>query len=225
MANGEGPERDFWLVRALRWPGRGWYFIAPATLLGLGVGAYCLRTLAPAAGDIASIVGLVISAGGFILTIWAVLETQRIDRESKAQLRRDIAKAQARTQEIVEQIGLDLTRAQCAEAHRRLTDALTATQHGHWSRAVEKLLEARMACRQLAGRGDVEVSEKIVLESGAEQLTSTISYLDDYKVRRATPSGAFPRKYRAPIDLLLNALEKLSGRLERQVMERAHEEG
>lgn len=237
MATREPAESPKLVPKGLVWLGRnGLWLLGMGTGTG-GLGLAIYTAVAPEGargfydrfGNGASVWGLIVGAAGFALTLWTIGETQRIERESRKEIeaavqgaRDDIAASQAQTREALAKIGFELTKTVCREAHRRLTDAIVAIRHQQWARAAEKCQEGREACRRLAACREVESPERTALEASAEELTATIRYIDKAKVQRTVPSSQFADQHREPLDRLLNAVEKLASRLERQALESPH---
>ena len=194
MGNGESPEQESRLIRALWGLQTRWRF-ALVVACGLLAGWHVLRVeieeLVKPIGNTASVLGLVAGIAGFGLTICALLETARIGQESRQKIREAIEKAEkeiaeankaiARTREetrqLVGRIQADRFQGLCNEAYRFLLEAASAIREGLWKRAAERLENGRAACIRLAESGVVLSGERDALASALGDLTTTIRFI------------------------------------------------
>lgn len=196
MASQPQPRKEFWLVRLLRWPGKHWWWIAPTALLFFGLVSYLIQEWFPASGNVASILGLLISAVGFIVTIWTVLETQRIERQARDEIARAlvdagaaITAAQNETRDLIAQ---QRGRSLCEDAVRLLGEARSSIRDGLWRRAAEKLQDAGGVCLRLGGSVIVRSEERETLGAAVGSLQAVIRYIERNRLTQAGPTPSLP---------------------------------
>jgi hypothetical protein len=189
---------EFWLLRWLRRPGKWWYALAPASLLVLGGVAILVRILFPAAGDVASVASLIIGLPGLVLTIWAVLETQRIERESKrelqqavqagekriaatqAEMQRQLEVARQETRDALSKVKTALYLIDCREAYDLAKTARNAIRARQWKDAREMCEAMRRACLLIIHCG-LAAADVEQLEEKLENLTAVLATLRQYE--------------------------------------------
>lgn len=240
MTTGEELAKEFWLVRALRRPGKWWWILAPGFLIVLVVVSYLLQEWIGASGNVASIVGLVISGGGIVLTIWAVLETQRIDREAKAQLqqsvqaaREQIAAAQTEMQRQLEEarketrdalgkVRTALYLTDCREAYDLAKHARDAIRARQWGPARDMCEAMRRACLYIIHSGLAEADVQH-LKQALTTLPLLLTTLTQYESEKPKVEELMGKQSQwEPLDGIKFVLETIDARNRSQVLEVPH---
>jgi hypothetical protein len=222
VATGDEPERDFWLPRLLRTLGRWWYVIGPGGLLVLGAGACLLRQLAPAAADVASILSLLIGLPGFVLTIWAVLETQRIERESKKELQRQLEASRRETREALGKVKTALYLTDCREAYGLANNARDAIRARLWGQARQNCEGMRRACGYIVHSG-LAVTEVEKLKEALDKLPPVLATLSEYESEKPKVADLAGKQGQwEPLEGIRFVLETIDARNRAQVLEAPH---
>lgn len=173
-------------------------------------------------GLVLGLIALVVSVGGFWLTVWTVRETQRITQETHERVRAAVEAGRQETRAAVRKIGFELAKVKCQDAYQRLLGVLASIAAHDWSRSIEKIREVQQACRQLSGQNDVLIQERRELDAGADALTKLIRYIETAKLQRTNPSPAFVKEHRDLLETLLRTLDRLDARLKTQTLEVPH---
>lgn len=160
----------------------------------------------------ASVLGLLVSIIGFVLTLWTVYETQRASREAQRQIENEVNAARRETQQAVDKIALQLLQAECESIYRLLSEARRAIPDGQWERCAEKCRDAKQAIIRLDAYRHVENEEKALFAAGAADLETTIAFIERNRLKSNPPAG-LPNDKLQPLDTLLNLLERIRSRL------------
>lgn len=160
----------------------------------------------------ASVLGLLVSIVGFILTLWTVRETQRVSREAQQQIEKEVAAARRETRQAVEKIALQLLQAECEGIYRLLMEARRSIRDGQWVRAAERCQEARQGLVHLGAYRHLYSEEKDAFTAAADELWETIAFIERYRLKPNPPAG-LPLDKLQPLDRSLTHLEKTRSRL------------
>ncbi len=171
--------------------------------------------------NLASVLGLVVSIIGFMLTLWTVYETQRVSQNAQRQIEREVAAARKETRQAVEKIALQLLQAECEGIYRLLMEARRAIHDGQWIRSAEKCLESKQAIIRLGAYRQLESNEKLLFANGADDLQATIAFIERNRLKPNPPAG-LPNDKLQPLDTLLTLLEKTRARILQLFLESPH---
>jgi hypothetical protein len=149
-------------------------------------------------GNVASIVGLAITLVGFALTWFGI-------KRAAADARKGIAAA-------VNRIAYQTLAADIERVIRYIGGARSFGRGGLWHTALDKLNEATLAVRQLAGNPQLSPAEKSGVELAVQSLISVGRVVEKQKLRKdATPRFAEPTV--AALDSVVEVLGRIQSRL------------
>ncbi|MGH7221678.1 MAG: hypothetical protein ACRELF_00455 [Gemmataceae bacterium] len=160
----------------------------------------------------ASVLGLLVSIIGFVLTLWTVYETQRASRQAQNQIEKEVAAARRETQQAVEKIALQLLQAECEGIYRLLMEPRRAIRDGQWVRAAERCQEAKQGLVHLGAYRHLDRQEKESFATGADDLQATIAFIERNRLKPNPPAG-LPDDKLQPLDTALTQLERTRSRL------------
>ena len=139
-------------------------------------------------GNLAGMIGLVITVFGFSLTLG---EQRRI--------RKAVAAA-------IGEAALSVLGEKAEEVERLLREFRDAVREQLWGRAAERCEDASSRLARLTGHQHLESAEKDSFGAGVNDLRSISAYLSTYKILKATPPRGFDRKRMEAVDRLTDAL-------------------
>jgi len=239
VATSGEPEQEFWLVRALRKPGRHWWWIGPLVAAAGWVGSFLLQEAIPAAGNTASILGLVVTLVGLPLTLWAVLETQRVERKARQRVEEAIREAeekiarsekamvasQDQIRQIIVQFGQGWFRQVCEEAYRLLKETRTGISEGRWERVTEKLLDTQRLCRSLAESTQLSAEEREALVREHLNVDAVLTFIGRHRIGQERTLCWLPPEQTAPVNALNAQIMAILARLSNPLPQVPHAGG
>ena len=160
-------------------------------------------------GNLASMLGLMVSVGGFALTVWTIAETLRVTKKTQEELRLQIEKSR---QELRQQIDsnrketinlLASIRAKslddtCFQASSDAAEARAAIQSASWQLAIEKCRKARKFALHLLGYPLLIESEVLMIRGITEDLKTLIAFIEKNKLKEDA-SKKMPHDKIAPL--------------------------
>jgi hypothetical protein len=213
-----------------RWP----WLIAGSAVLLLVTGSFWerVRGFSDHYGNVASVGGLLVSVVGFVLTLWAVAETQRIEREARRKIEDAIAEAheetkaavaevREQTRQAIEKIGLHLLVSEVEALQRLIIDLRQAGRDGPWERALFQCNEARAVALRATGNPHLLEDEKSYLREAVDDLRLTIRYIEEHRLPAPSVRG-LPNKNTKALDDMIAAIGRVQARLRRQSLESPH---
>ena len=181
-----------------------------------------MRHISPAAGDVASVASLIIGLPGFILTIWAVLETQRIERESKREMQRQLEESRRETRDALRKVKTTLYLTDCREAYYLAKNTRDAIRAKLWAQAREKCEGMRRACLHIIHSG-LAATDVQQLEQALQQLPPVLVALAQYESKRPKVEDLEDKQAQwDPLEGIKLVLETIDARNRAQVLEAPH---
>lgn len=206
--------------------GSGRLFISVSVVLGLILTPLVLLVVPWAAvrawsdpwGNIASVTGLLVSVLGFALTIWTILETQRISRRAEQEITAAVIRSQQETRAFIARIGIQLLNDETQWAHRLVADLRQASRDCQWLLAIERCQQTKRACLRLLANPHLTGDEQLNLRESADELDLLPGYLERERLKRnqATPLARGKVKM---LERLRSRLDAIQERLLRQTLE------
>lgn len=208
------------------WRRQGPWLRVSLALAALTVAGVVLTLAKPefthAFGDTASVWGLWVSLVGFILTVWAVLETQRATREAQEKVAVAVADSRRETKQAVQKIALQLLREECESFSRLIHEAIRASEGQHWASVEEKFQEAQRLTTRLVLHRGLETDEKTVLMGAQSDLEQTVKYARTRRIGKGKTTTALPDTKRSALEKLAMKVEAVLARLRQRVLEPPH---
>ncbi len=159
------------------------YLSGAIILLGAVVFAIIFREESTL-GNIAGIVGLVVSVLGFIVTIWTVADARQQIKEAGVRAERAITRAAEESRRAVEGIAAQLRAADCGVLRSGIEDLRQAAQDAKWARAIYRCQECRLVAYRLAHDRRLTDAEASGLRRAADDLLLILRF----RRRRTTTS-------------------------------------
>lgn len=157
-------------------------------------------------GDVASVVGLLVTFVGFVATIWNVRKAKQAAEEARQAAREAVSRIGS--QILANEVGSTLELV-------RQTDA--SCRERNWSGANYRCDEARFRLAQLLNHAELEASERELLHAAYEDLGEILSEI--HKLQKAPkPKDASPQLGNR-LHELIRVLGRIKGRLQSRVLE------
>jgi hypothetical protein len=160
-------------------------------------------------GGFATFWGFVLTAVGFSLTIWTVLQSNQVNLEAHHEIEQAISRAQEEiertrreTWEAIRKIGQHLLGAEAETIARLLLAAREAAEAFQWSTIVALSQEASHAVRLLAANPHLVEPEREGLRAASDELYLIVDFVRRNRINRGD---------RANISLPAPQLKQLSG--------------
>lgn len=170
----------------------------------------------------ASVLGFFVSVVGFILTVWAVLETLRVSNRAEKEIEIAFAKTQSATNALLDKIRGRMIEDTCEQAILFASLAQDAIRSGLWFRVVETCTYSRRLGVRLLDFSDLSESECTAIREILEELSSSIAWIERYKVAKKDAPPGMPIERRQPVDSLIDVLDKIRSRLHQRILEVSH---
>ena len=157
-------------------------------------------------GDLASIVGLILTFGGFALTLWKIRQTRKATEEGGRIAQGTIAEVSTR-----------LFSNQVADGVRLASDLRNSCQMKQWQRAIVRCEELGLTLASVVEDSNIRKEESDCISGAIDDLGLILRRLE--KIiggRRSTP---FPPRMLEVLHTLTINLERLNGRLKRAALE------
>jgi hypothetical protein len=149
--------------------------------------------IASVLGFVLSLLGLFISAVGFLLT-W-----------------RKIRRA---AQEAARRVSLQLAAADVATLLRLIEGARDAARQERWERAIDRCQEARHVAMSLAYNRCLTEDESASMRVADDELRAVIQYVENRRLPEGAAAGNLPANHRRTLDRLITTLGEIKGRLQ-----------
>ena len=200
---------------------RKWIIVVAALLLAAIVIFYWPDLYAACGwfGNVASVLGLLVSLVGFMLTIWTVLQTQRMSKDAQEKIQKAFSEAQEETRSAVERIGLHLLVTETDILLQIIMGLRQAGVQGQWQLAMAHCMEARLATMRLAGNPHLHEEENETLRSGGEDLNLIHRYIERERLGADAVIPGLPDQKTKALDKMISALGQLQARLRKQTLE------
>jgi len=157
-------------------------------------------------GDIASVIGLLVSLVGFVATIWNVLRAKQASEEAKQAARAVVTRI--RTHLLINKLALVLDHVRAIDRSCRNMD---------WEAAIENCDEARTTLSGVKQHEVLNDSEKVFFDKAINTLGELIPYLESNQ-RSKRPRPVIHER-RMELHLLIVELSDLHGRLSSSAIE------
>jgi hypothetical protein len=169
-------------------------------------------------GNHASVLGLSVGVIGFTLTLWTVQETLRLNTRAQEALRKQVKRARQEMRDLLTNIRTNIMGDTCEKAFFLAIEARNAIRHGSWPRAAERCEDVRQLALRLLTYRDLLDSERTAIRAVVEDLRTIVSFIEKNRLRANAPRG-LPRDKLTPLDVLIDALDAIRGRLQQQLFE------
>ena len=157
-------------------------------------------------GDLASVVGLLVTLGGFAATIKKVRQAQKAAEDAKTAAQEALIRIKA--QVLVDEV------AQCLQFARTIDRSCRAHQ---WDDAVEACDEVRTLLAKISEHEVIKIDEKESINTFVDQFGSLIEYL--VQIKKDTPDANVTKPKSRQLHALITFLGRLQGRLRTQSLE------
>lgn len=157
-------------------------------------------------GDIASVVGLVVTFFGFVATIGNVRKAKRAAEEARKAAREAVSRI--KSQVLVTEI------ASCLQLVRHID---SSCRERNWSEAMKRGDEARTSLSKVRDHQVLDGAEKTSVVSAIEQIGKLLPYVQ--KIRNDDPERDVSSTKMMELHRIIVALGQIQGRLESQNFE------
>jgi hypothetical protein len=186
-------------------------FVVAAVLLAVGaVVAYHGRD-SSAFANFAGIFGLCVGVVGFAVTIYTLVETQRVSRKAEAAIVEAAARAERTVRQAQQQMrrAIDLARrsvrnAESADLLRRVRELQQAAEHRDWHRALFQADECARLARSLAADESLGAATMAALRARAEDMAEVRAFIR--LNRMSEEPGGLQTKHEERLEALDNLL-------------------
>ena len=204
-----------------------WIAVAVALLMiattACGIAYYDeVKSFADKYGNLAGVLGFVVSMIGFPLTVWTVFEAIRINAVAQAEIQKEIVSVREETKLLLSRIRLSSIGSICEQAFYYATEARNSIRSNLWHRAAERCHDARLLALDLLAYGELEAVESKTFRAVAEDLKTVVAFIERNRLKSQPTSGMPPDKI-APLDLLIDNLQIVRSRLKQNLLEYPHD--
>lgn len=160
------------------------------------------RTFAQDWGDVASVLGLVLTLIGFSLTLWGQWKIRKAARI------------------VARQIAHQLAAADVGTLLRLVTEARDAGRDTRWPRMIDRCQEGRLLAVPLAHNPVLSEEERASPRQSGEDLRLVIQYIENHRLPPSAQQGkSLPDQKRRVLDGLIATVGGIKGRLQSVVLE------
>jgi hypothetical protein len=187
--------------------------------------------------NVASIWGLFVALIGFVVTIYTMFETQRVNRNAQREVQETtlaaqraiqeaarkaqeaVKNAQEQTRQFLERVRRGVREADFSTLRIWLRELRNAARLGDWHRALLLAEECPAVAERLRNAEGLEAGERQGLREGADNLRLLQAYIRNNRLPTQTPGLA--ANHAKSLEALATLLEQLGGRLHHEPMKGA----
>lgn len=157
-------------------------------------------------GDLASVVGLLVSLIGFIVTIINVRKTKRAAED-----------ARQATREAVERIGSQLLGSDISASLQLIRELDATCRKRNWEAAIDRCDEARTRLAHLSENRRLKSAERDYINSKIDEFRDLMAEIQ--KLQEAPMPRGIPPKTSRRLHEIITDLSRISGRIQSEIME------
>ncbi len=157
-------------------------------------------------GDLASIVGLILTLAGFTFTLWKIKQTRRAAEE-----------ATRIAQGAIAQVSTRLFSDQIADGVRLAFELKNTCRMEQWERAIDRCEQLRLLLASVVEDSNIKLDESNYISASIDDLGLILRRLEE--ITRGGRATSLSPKMREALDTLTITLGRLDGRLKNAALE------
>ena len=164
------------------------------------------KPLLSTSGDLASIVGLILTLAGFAFTLWKIKQTRKAAEEATQMAKGAIA-----------QVSTRLFSNQIADGVRLVSELRNTCRMGQWERAIDRCEQLRLLLASVVEDSNIGLEEGDYIPEAIDDLGLILRRLEE--ITRGGRATSLSSNMREALDTLTITLGRLDGRLKNAALE------